>query len=130
MLPLSISWAICKCALSTRQITMPAPHHSIFYRLDNLPATQPTASNHYNIILKHINNDLSTALVNIIIVQCVLPHLVMANCIQTVSFQKRHATHIACRHPLCQLKYVQHQCMSHHYPNPLQSGSDSIVSQR
>ena len=27
-----ISWAICKCALRSRQINMPAPHHSVFYR--------------------------------------------------------------------------------------------------
>jgi len=25
-----ISWAICKSAPSSRQITMPAPHHSVF----------------------------------------------------------------------------------------------------
>jgi len=41
-----ISWAICKCAPCSRQITMPAPHHLVFYRLDALPATQPTASKH------------------------------------------------------------------------------------
>ena len=27
-----ISWAICKSAPSSRQTTMPAPHHSVFYR--------------------------------------------------------------------------------------------------
>jgi len=32
------SWAICKSAHCSRQITMPAPHHSVFYRLDALPA--------------------------------------------------------------------------------------------
>ena len=42
-----ISWAICKSAPSSRQITMPAPHHSVFYRPDALPATQPTASKHW-----------------------------------------------------------------------------------
>jgi len=26
--------------------TTPASHHSVFYRLDALPATQPTASKH------------------------------------------------------------------------------------
>ena len=41
-----ISWAISKSAPRSRQITMPAPHHSVFYRTDALPATQPTASNH------------------------------------------------------------------------------------
>jgi len=40
-----ISWAICKSAHRSRQITTPAPHHSFFYRPDALPAAQPTASN-------------------------------------------------------------------------------------
>ena len=39
-----ISWAICKCAPRSRQITTPATHHSVFYRPDALPAAQPTAS--------------------------------------------------------------------------------------
>ena len=39
-----ISWAICKSAPRSRQITMPAPHSSVFYRPDALPAAQPTAS--------------------------------------------------------------------------------------
>ena len=41
-----ISWALCKCAPRSRQITMPAPQHSVFYRPDALPVTQPTASKH------------------------------------------------------------------------------------
>ena len=41
-----ISWAVCKSAPRSRQITMPAPHCSVFYRPDALPATQPTASKH------------------------------------------------------------------------------------
>jgi len=41
-----ISWAMCKSAPRSRQITMPAPHHSVFYRPDALPAAQPTASKH------------------------------------------------------------------------------------
>ena len=39
-----ISWDICKSAPRTKQITMPAPHHSVFYRPDALPAAQPTVS--------------------------------------------------------------------------------------
>jgi len=39
-----ISWAIYKSAPRSRQITTPAPHHSVFYRPDALPAAQPTAS--------------------------------------------------------------------------------------
>ena len=42
-----ISWAICKSAPRSRQITTPVPHHSVFYRLDALPAAQPTASKHW-----------------------------------------------------------------------------------
>ena len=42
-----ISWAICKSAHRSRQITTPAPHHSVFYRPDALPAAQPTASKHW-----------------------------------------------------------------------------------
>ena len=41
-----ISWTICKSAPRSRQITMPAPHLSVFYRPDALPAAQPTASKH------------------------------------------------------------------------------------
>jgi len=46
-----ISWAICKSAPWPRQMTMPAPHHSVFYRPDALSATQPTASKHWTDIL-------------------------------------------------------------------------------
>jgi len=42
-----ISWAICKFAPHCRQMTTPAPHYSVFYRPDALPAAQPTASKHW-----------------------------------------------------------------------------------
>jgi len=42
-----ISWAVCKSTSHSRQITTPAPHHSVFYRPDALLATQPTASKHW-----------------------------------------------------------------------------------
>jgi len=32
-----ISWAICKSAPRSRQITTPTPHHSVFYKPDALP---------------------------------------------------------------------------------------------
>ena len=41
-----ISWVICKSAPRSRQITTPASHQSVFYRLDALPAAKPTASKH------------------------------------------------------------------------------------
>ena len=47
-----ISWAVCKSATRSRQITMPAPHHSVFYRPDALPVAQPTASKHWKC---HVN---------------------------------------------------------------------------
>jgi len=43
-----ISWVICKSAPRCRQITIPAPHHSVFYRPDALPAAQPTVSRHFH----------------------------------------------------------------------------------
>jgi len=33
----------------SRQITTPTPHHSVFYRPDGLPVTQPTASKHWSL---------------------------------------------------------------------------------
>jgi len=45
-----ISWAICKSAPCSRQITMPALHHSVFYRPDAFPAAHPTASKHWRLI--------------------------------------------------------------------------------
>jgi len=42
---------ICKSsAPRSREITTPVPHHSVFYRPDALPATQPTASEHSAIL--------------------------------------------------------------------------------
>jgi len=42
-----IHWAICKSAPRSSQITMPVPHHSVFYRPDALPAAQPPESKHW-----------------------------------------------------------------------------------
>ena len=42
-----ISWVICKSAPRSRQITTPAPHHSVSYRPDALPVVQPTVSKHW-----------------------------------------------------------------------------------
>ena len=39
-----ISWAICKSAPRSRQITMPAPHHSVFYR--QMPFLPPNQQRH------------------------------------------------------------------------------------
>ena len=38
-----ISWAICKSASRSRQITMPAPHHSVFLQA-GCPSCRPTNS--------------------------------------------------------------------------------------
>ena len=52
-----ISWVICKSARCSSQITIPAPHHSVFYRPDAIPATQPTASKHrrHNFVCSSLN---------------------------------------------------------------------------
>jgi len=52
--PSSNSWDICKSAPHIRHVTMPAHHHSVFYRPDALPATQPTVSNHRRALLLHL----------------------------------------------------------------------------
>ena len=49
-----IRWAIGMSAPRSRQITTPAPHHSVFYRPDALPATQPAASKHWR---QKVSND-------------------------------------------------------------------------
>jgi len=36
----------------SRQVTTPAPHHSVFYRPDALPAAQQTASKHWRVLYK------------------------------------------------------------------------------
>ena len=50
-----IGWTTCKSAPRSRQITMLAPHHSVFYRPDALPAAQPTVSKHWWDILLYQN---------------------------------------------------------------------------
>ena len=57
-----ISWAVCKSAPRSRQITTPAPRHSVFYRPDALPATQPTASKHWRQIELHMHCNLTSVL--------------------------------------------------------------------
>ena len=47
---------ICKSAPRSRQITMPASHHSVFYRPDALPAAQPTVSKHWRQKLITVTN--------------------------------------------------------------------------
>ena len=42
----SIFWSYIQLCQS-RQITMPAPHHTVFYRPDALPTAQPAASEHW-----------------------------------------------------------------------------------
>ena len=59
-----ISWVICKSAPRSRQITMPAPHRSVFYRPDALPATQPTASKHWRLYRGW--NDVTESMVTIL----------------------------------------------------------------
>jgi len=57
-----ISWAVCKSAPRSRQITTPAPHHSVCYRPDALPAAQPTASEHWRHLFSYFNTAKKTNL--------------------------------------------------------------------
>ena len=49
-----IRCAACKSAPRSRQITMPAPHHSDFYRPDALPVAQPAASKRWRQISQSV----------------------------------------------------------------------------
>ena len=54
--PFWIFLSICKSfAPCSRQITMPVPHHSVFYRPDVLPAAQSTPSKHSRQLTALIN---------------------------------------------------------------------------
>jgi len=53
-----ISWAVCKSASCSRQITMPAPHRLVFYRPDALLATQPTASKHWRQLFNQLWDEM------------------------------------------------------------------------
>ena len=55
-----ISWATCKSAPRFRQITTPAPHHSVFYRPYALPAAQSTASQHWRCNINSYKKTLCT----------------------------------------------------------------------
>ena len=54
-----ISWAYASLHLAPDSITTPAPHHSVFYRPDALPAAQPTASKHW----RHITLSASCTII-------------------------------------------------------------------
>jgi len=71
-----ISWAICKSAPRSRQITTPASHHSVFYRPDALPAAQPTASH-----ITERNNNFWLQ-----VHDCVWTNEYNFNCIEGLSF--------------------------------------------
>ena len=60
-----ISWAICKSAPRSRQITTPAPHHSVFYRPDDLPPAQPTASKHWMLVRQIWHNPTGSNVVTL-----------------------------------------------------------------
>jgi len=61
-----MSWAVCKSAPRSRQITTPATHHSVFYRPNALSDAQPTASKHWMvnwmIYVEAIASDMSVVL--------------------------------------------------------------------
>jgi len=66
-----IGWVICKSASRSRQITMPVPHHSVFYRPDALPAAQPTVSKHWRQHWRHKRNKITNL--------CRLCHYMLSN---------------------------------------------------
>jgi len=53
------------CAPCCRQITLPAPHHSNFYRPDALPDAQPTVSKHRKHYIKQLRERLFSSKVTV-----------------------------------------------------------------
>ena len=50
-----ISWAMWKKSVPhPRQLTAPAPHHSVFYSPDALPVAQPTVLKHWRLLIAYI----------------------------------------------------------------------------
>ena len=67
-----ISWAICKSAPRSREITTPAPHCSLFHRPNALPATQPMTSVYWRQMLqqqKQFNNHFLVYLCLLVFIQ-------------------------------------------------------------
>ena len=65
-----ISWAVCKSAPRSRQITMPAPHQSVFYRPDALlqhnqqrQSTEGMSSNSNSFFIITAHNSWSAAMI-------------------------------------------------------------------
>ena len=81
-----ISWAVCKSAPRSRQITMPTPHHSVFYRPHALSATQPTASKHWRPILmaNMVGNHFDQLLIN---VACVCVYVIVCRSSRPASWR-------------------------------------------
>jgi len=76
-----ISWAICKSAPRSRQITTPAPtaQSQFFYRPDALPATQPTASKHWRQAVLLRSNRRNVVFLLFVLQTCAWCRLVIAN---------------------------------------------------
>ena len=85
------SWAICKSAPRSRQITMPASHQSVFYRLDALPAAQLKASKHWRHTSTKVHFQKSIPTYSWFIT-------LMASCAQKILFVCSHSSSLANRH--------------------------------
>ena len=83
-----ISWAICKPAPGSRQITTSAPHYSVFYRPDALPATQPTASKHWRQKQKNKEDNYFFSLSMHVVYSGTLVSLFLTTVIQLLLFAK------------------------------------------
>jgi len=94
-----ISLAVHKSAPSSRQITTPAPHHSVFYRPDALPAAQPTASKHWRLGLGFIQ------------LPCLLDFHLKGKCGRLMAFcQRILQSHTSISEFWCQMYIKQPYC--------------------
>ena len=102
-----IGWATCKSAPRSRQITTPAPHHSLFYRPGALPAAQQTAWNHWR---NNNNNTLLRAILTMKITVLATQWEILSMIIISVWIQVIHrpcfinVTHCITNYCYCGLK--------------------------
>ena len=102
-----ISWAVCKSAPRSRQKTMPAPHHSVFYRPDALPAAHPTASKHWRHFISRLliilpnccsnSRDHSGSKCSLITSKCII-QLSTSKGYVRVCYVTQGSVHVHCRH--------------------------------
>ena len=112
-----IGWDICKSAPHSRQITLPAPHRSVFSRPDALPATQPTVSKHWRRISSGEKVFKSLICLATVLLLALPLHIAVIVCIALIYFYTMKLS------PACSLLHSGYQTLGEEYVNLIQVDS-------